>query len=69
MVGSDGGEMTHPIYGDGRSDRDRSVGSSAGGGQEGRGSGSFRHGGVLTTCDLLVLVYMVKQTTLSISLQ
>ena len=61
MVGSDGGEMTRPIYGDGRSDGDRSVGSSAGRpGREGKV-------GVLTTCDLLVLVYMVKQTTLSIS--
>ena len=47
MVGSDGGEMTRPIYGDGRSDGDRSVGSSAGRpGREGKV-------GVLTTCDYL----------------
>ena len=59
MNGSDGGEMTRPIYGDGRSDGDRSVGSSAGrAGREGK-LGYLQH-------DLLVLVYMVKQTTLSI---
>ena len=39
--------MTRPIYGDGRSDGDRSVGSSAGrAGREGKLS---RHGGVCTT--------------------
>ena len=67
MVGSDDGEMTHQFMARGEvSDGDRSVGSSAG--RAGRGSGSFAMEGYVQR-DLLVLVYMVKQITLSISLQ